>query len=386
MSGVMGDIGLVAEAEKGPPKLPKANSEHVVFKPSKRHVQISSQQRAKSNPNRQITPLDRRRSTSLGSSTSSTPFCSVTGTVIPVVLSPQRASSASTRKHALGQQTKMATPLRCTRSFLVCPRATSCPSVLVAPLSLAKPPGHSCWGSSYTMMPKLSPGSEEYSVECSTRASSDTDDNALCRATAVIKRMNPYLACACTAVVVVTVFALLCTANKFSTALSAGGSPLSSAATDAAAAALMGGAPAGSMAAVANSTSACRARRLTEKYIKLRFENDADALERLFADDIELHVDLSRAGMLVAMKIKSLLGFHTELVGRENVARYYRALPTESGDPMPKANSFRCFDNACIVTCTVQRPLVGSVTDVGTLHWRSKQDRLRKVDLSFWSR
>jgi len=125
---------------------------------------------------------------------------------------------------------------------------------------------------------------------------------------------------------------------------------------------------------------------LTEKYIKLRFKNDVDALASLFADDIALHVDLSRAGMLVAMKIKSSLGFHTEIAGRDNVARYYRALPTESGDPMPKPSSFRCFHDACIVTCTVQRPLVGTVTDVGTLHWESKHDRLRRVDLSFWSR
>merc|ERR1712129_154300 len=185
-------------------------------------------------------------------------------------------------------------------------------------------------------------------------------------------RTHAYLACACIAFAVVAL-AVLCIANNFSTALSVAASPLNSTAADAATAALMGGVPAGSVAGAANSTRARRARRLTEKYIQLRFKNDVDALESHFADNIKLHVDLSRASMLVAMKVKSSMGFHTELVGRDNVARYYRALPTESGDIMPKPNSFRCFNDVCIVSGTVQRPLVGSVTDVGTLRWASKQ-------------
>jgi len=156
-------------------------------------------------------------------------------------------------------------------------------------------------------------------------------------------------------------------------------SPLesSSAATDAAAAALSGS---------ANSTAALRARGLTEQYIQLRFANNLHKLEALFDEDIKMHVDLSKAGMLVRMKIKSAFGLNDELSGKAQVVKYYRAMPTEEGDEPPKTPSFRCIGNACVVTCTVQRPVVGSVTDVGTLHWDAKEDLLREVDLSFWTR
>lgn len=325
----------------------------------------------------------------LPTSTASTPglasYVSTPG-FTPVVTS-QLSPRSPLSQPSLGQQTWMATPrpgsskLQSTGSFVVRGRAHTCP-ILAAPLSPTNPPGHWTWGTSPANPPGHPWWGPSYSMvpmprDSSAQAPSDTDD-AFFKATVVIRRTHAYLACACIAVALV--------ALAVSTALSAAASPLNSTAADAAAAALMGGVPAGSMAGAANSTRARRARRLTEKYIQLRFENDVEALESHFADNIKLHVDLSRAGMLVAMKVKSLMGFHTELVGRDNVARYYRALPTESGDPMPKPNSFRCFNDACIVSCTVQRPLVGSVTDVGTLHWARKQDRLQRVDLSFWSR
>jgi len=365
---------------------------------------------AMSKPNPALTYLDRGRSTSLTSSMSLNPSRASTpgrpSVERLVKFTPQASHHSfvdvdgSIRQ--LRQQTWVpASRLQSSGSFLVCPRASSCPMVLVAPHSPANPPGNVWWGSSfaaplspvktghswwrpsYEMMPK-SPHLHALDPECSSRESGDTDD-AVCSATVVVKRKHAYLACVCIAVAVV-ILALLFTANIFSTAKSAAAQPLHSTATDAAAAALMGGSPAGSMAGAANTTRARRAQRLTEKYIKLRFENDVKALESVFAVDIELHVDLSRAGMLVAMKIKTSLGFHTELIGRDKVASYYRALPTESEDPLPKSNSFRCFNDACIVTCTVHRPLVGSVTDVGTLHWGSKQDKLQRVDLSFWSK
>jgi len=52
------------------------------------------------------------------------------------------------------------------------------------------------------------------------------------------------------------------------------------------------------------------ARRLTDKYVQLRFSKDATEMQHLFAEDIELPVDVSKAEMLVGMKIISLLRFH----------------------------------------------------------------------------
>lgn len=150
------------------------------------------------------------------------------------------------------------------------------------------------------------------------------------------------------------------------------------------AAALLGPLDSAGRAAFAAQTK--RAKALTERYVELRFKNDVERLEDLFAEDIQLHVDLSRAGMFVAMKVKSCLGFHTDLTGRETVASYYRALPTEAADPMPPPESFRCSGDVCIVTCTVRRSMVGVVTDIGRLHWDPKQEFLRAVDLTFWSR
>jgi len=210
--------------------------------------------------------------------------------------------------------------------------------------------------------------------------SQSENESALCKATIVVKRPRAFCVMVCAAVALAGMaILLLWTGGVLSVSSSVGSSSLesSSAATDAAAAALTGS---------ANSTAALRARGLTERYIQQRFANNIEKLEALFYKDIKLHVDLSKAGMLVRMKVKSTLGFKSELNGKAEVAKYYRTLPTEEGDEPPKARDFRCIGNACIVTCTVQRPVVGSVTDVGTLHWDSKQDLLREVDLSFWAR
>lgn len=149
-------------------------------------------------------------------------------------------------------------------------------------------------------------------------------------------------------------------------------------------AALLGPLDSAGRAAFAAQTE--RAKALTERYVELRFKNDVERLEDLFAEDVQLHVDLSRAGVFVTMKVKSCLGFHTDLTGRETVASYYRALPTEAADPIPPPESFRCSGDVCIVACTVHRSMVGAVTDVGRLRWDSKQELLRAVDLTFWSR
>lgn len=205
--------------------------------------------------------------------------------------------------------------------------------------------------------------------------SQSDDDGALCKATIVFRRPHAFCLLVCMAAALLGMAIFIFSTGGFMASSSQAQS--SSAATDAAAAALKGS---------ANSAAATRARRLTERYIKLRFENNLPSLGALFYKDIKLRVDLSRAGMLVGMKIKSSLGFKEELNGKADVLKYYRALPTEEGDKPPKAQSFRCIGNACIVTGTVQRPVVGSVTDVGTLHWDAKEDLLREVDLSFWTR
>jgi len=134
------------------------------------------------------------------------------------------------------------------------------------------------------------------------------------------------------------------------------------------------------------NTWAARARRLTEKYVQLRFRNNITGMQHLFAEDIELHVDVSKAGVLVGMKIKSLLHFHSKLTGRDGVSKYYQALPTEPGDECPLSRSFQCLDDACVVSATVHRPVVGSVTDIATLHWDHREDLLKRMDLSFWAR
>merc|ERR550532_1516240 len=138
------------------------------------------------------------------------------------------------------------------------------------------------------------------------------------------------------------------------------------------------------LGAAADTTRAARARRLTDEYVQLRFRNDVTGLQGLFAEDIELHVDVSKAGPLVGFKIKSLLGFHSKLVGRDAVTKYYKALPAEPGDEKPKSPSFQCLDDACVVSATVHRPVVGSVTDTATLHWDQNEDLLKRLDLSFW--
>jgi len=210
--------------------------------------------------------------------------------------------------------------------------------------------------------------------------SQSDEDGALCKATIVFRR--PHAICFAAALIGI-VIVLFCMRGFLS---SSSAVQSSSEATDAAAAALMGSVHGSATTGSANSAEALRARRLTERYIQLRFANNVDKLEALFYKDILMHVDLSKAGMLVGMKIKSSLGFKTELTGKAEVAKYYRALPTEQGDKPPETSSFRCIGNACIVTCAVRRPVVGSVTDVGTLHWDAKEDLLREVDLSFWAR
>jgi len=214
--------------------------------------------------------------------------------------------------------------------------------------------------------------------------SQSDDDGALCKATIVFRRPHAFCVLLCLAAALTGMAVLLFCMGGFLSPASSEES--SSAATDAAAAALMGSGHGSATTGSANSTAALRARRLTERYIQLRFLNNVDNLETLFHKDILMHVDLSKAGMLVGMKIKSTLGFKTELSGKAEVAKYYRAMPTEQGDRPPKTSSFRCIGNACVVTCSVQRPVVGGVTDVGTLHWDAKQDLLREVDLSFWAR
>lgn len=141
-----------------------------------------------------------------------------------------------------------------------------------------------------------------------------------------------------------------------------------------------------SLGVAGDSVRAARARLLTEKYVQLRFKNDVERMQHLFAEDIKLKVDVSKAGMLVGMKIKSLLNFHSRLIGRDGVVNYYHALPTEPGDAKPRTDSFQCLDDACVVSATVQRPVVGTVTDIATLHWDSKEDLLKRMDLSFWAR
>jgi len=135
-----------------------------------------------------------------------------------------------------------------------------------------------------------------------------------------------------------------------------------------------------------DTMEAARARRLTNQYVQLRFNNDIKGLENIFADDIQLHVDVSKAGMLVGMKIKSLLKFHSHLTGRDEVLNYYKALPAEPGDEKPSSHSFQCLDDACVVSATVHRAVVGKVTDIATLHWDPKKDELKRMDLSFWAR
>jgi len=205
--------------------------------------------------------------------------------------------------------------------------------------------------------------------------SQSDDESALCKATIVLKRPHAFYMIVGMAAALIGMAILCFWMGGFLSASSSLES--SSAATDAAAAALSGS---------ANSGAALRARGLTEQYIQLRFANNLHKLETFFDQDVKMHVDLSKAGMLVRMKIKSSLGLKDELSGKAQVVKYYRAMPTEEGDEPPKTRDFRCIGNACIVTCTVQRPVVGSVTDVGTLHWDAKEDLLREVDLSFWTR
>jgi len=154
-------------------------------------------------------------------------------------------------------------------------------------------------------------------------------------------------------------------------------------ASDAAAAALLKdytGEPGG----IADTIRATRARRLTDKYVQLRFSKDVMGMQHLFAGDIELHVDVSRAGMLVGMKIKSLLNFRSRLTGRDDVVNFCQALPAEPGDEQPRSESFQCVGDACVISATVHRPVVGSVMDIATLHWDPKEALLKRMDLSFW--
>jgi len=153
-------------------------------------------------------------------------------------------------------------------------------------------------------------------------------------------------------------------------------------ASDAAAAALLKdytGEPGG----IADTIRATRARRLTDKYVQLRFSKDVMGMQHLFAGDIELHVDVSRAGMLVGMKIKSLLNFRSRLTGRDDVVNFCQALPAEPGDEQPRSESFQCVGDACVISATVHRPVVGSVMDIATLHWDPKEALLKRMDLSF---
>jgi len=111
--------------------------------------------------------------------------------------------------------------------------------------------------------------------------------------------------------------------------------------------------------------------------------NDVDGLQKMFAPNASLHVDLSQAGMLVSMRINQALGFKPDLKGPKAIAGYYRVLPTENGDPSPDSKAFRCVDNTCSVTCTVSRPVVGEVQDVGVLEWDLGSGLLRHVSLTF---
>lgn len=136
-------------------------------------------------------------------------------------------------------------------------------------------------------------------------------------------------------------------------------------------------------AALADTRQSARARRLSDKYVQLRFGKDVMEMQHIFAEDIELHVDVSRAGMLVGMKIKSLLGLHSHLTGRDSVMNFYQALPAEPGDKQPRSESFQCVGDACVISATVHRPVIGRIVDIATLHWDPKEDLLRRLDLSF---
>jgi len=139
----------------------------------------------------------------------------------------------------------------------------------------------------------------------------------------------------------------------------------------------------GEFGGAANTMRATRARRLTDKYVQLRFSKDVTGMQHLFAEDIQLHVDVSKAGMLVGMKIRSLLRFQSHLAGRDGVVNFYRALPAEPGDEQPPSESFQCVGDACVVSATVHRPVVGSIMDIATLHWDPKDDLLKRMELSF---
>jgi len=142
-------------------------------------------------------------------------------------------------------------------------------------------------------------------------------------------------------------------------------------------------AAAASLLKAPDTMQAARARRLSDKYLQVRFSKDVMGMQHLFAEDIELHVDVSRAGMLVGMKIKSLLGLHSHLTGRDSVMNFYQALPAEPGDKQPRSESFQCVGDACVISATVHRPVIGSILDVATLHWDPKEDLLKRMDLSF---
>jgi hypothetical protein len=125
------------------------------------------------------------------------------------------------------------------------------------------------------------------------------------------------------------------------------------------------------------------AKKLTVKYLDLRFNNDVKGLEGLLAKDSKLTIDSSDAGWVVPMKLNYAMGFSGELDGPKGVCTFFKKLPTEGGDVKPVAKDISCKGDKCTIHASVSRFGVGKITDVGTLDWDTAAEKLKSVHSKF---
>merc|ERR1712183_716205 len=127
---------------------------------------------------------------------------------------------------------------------------------------------------------------------------------------------------------------------------------------------------------------AADATELTALYIQFRMANKLEKWTGLFAKNITMHIDLSKAGPLVATRVSTALGFKTDLSGLTDVANYFTNFPAERGDVMPKRKAFDCTGNACTIIAKVSRPIVGNIKDVLSLAWDLAAQRILHLNLT----
>jgi hypothetical protein len=127
-----------------------------------------------------------------------------------------------------------------------------------------------------------------------------------------------------------------------------------------------------------NMDNAACARQLTDLYIAKRFADDLVGIQGLLSPEVTVSVDLKHAGWLVSWKVNVAMGYRASQSGRSAVAGFYHALRPGNQDAAPRPEDVHCTDDQCTFTVFIQRPMIGTVQDVGTLRWDLERKQLRQ--------